>query len=123
MPISLGPEEILETIDMVEVQNLDIRAVTLGVSLRDCAGSDPGEVATKVRAKVVAAARRLVDAANDIERRYGIPIINKRVAVTPVALICEAMGQEGLYEVARALDGAAEDAGIDFIGGFAALVE
>ena len=115
--------EIMETIRMVQEENLDIRTITLGLSLRDCAGSDPAQVAGRIYDKVCRRAAPLVPTAQRLERTYGIPIINKRVAVTPVALVGEGMDAEGYVGLGAALDRAARETGIDFLGGFSALVQ
>ena len=115
--------EILETVRMFELETLDIRTTTLGINLLDCA--DPSLAATceKVYAKIVHHARNLVAVAESISHDYGIPIVNKRIAVTPVAWIAGPSGAEDLVPLARALDAGAKAVGVDFIGGFTAYVE
>jgi uncharacterized protein (UPF0210 family) len=119
----ISPEEIVETLLMIEQQNLDIRTVTLGVSIDSCAHEDIDTVAEKVHAHVCEQARQLVPACEGIEREYGIPIVNKRIAVSPVATLGSACSSNDLTPVAEALDRAAQDVGVDFIGGFSALVQ
>jgi uncharacterized protein (UPF0210 family) len=116
------PLEIQETINMFQRYKLDIRAITLGVSLFDCAASTAAETRRLIREKLLRIAGPLVSVGREIELEYGIPIINKRVAVTPVALIAGADGEADFVPYARTLDEAAQELGIDFIGGFSALV-
>jgi len=114
--------EILETVRMIELETLDIRTTTLGISLFDCADPDLESTAEKIYTKVVHHARTLVEVAGGIERDFGVPIVNKRIAVTPVSLVAAASGAEDLVPIARALDAAAREVGVDFIGGFSAYV-
>ncbi len=115
--------EILETIRMVELETLDIRTTTLGISLFDCADPDLESTCEKVYTKVVHHAAGLVDIVDTIHEDYGIPIVNKRIAVTPISWIAAASGAEDLVPLARALDAAAAEVGVDFIGGFSAYVD
>jgi hypothetical protein len=115
-------QEILETLRMFELETLDIRTTTLGISLLDCADPDLESTAEKVYAKIVHQARDLVAVANSITADYGIPIVNKRIAVTPVAWIAAPSGAEDLTPIARAMDAAAHEVGVDFIGGFTAYL-
>jgi uncharacterized protein (UPF0210 family) len=117
------PFEIKETVDMFLRYKLDIRAITLGVSLLDCVGSSGERTRSKIREKLLRIAGPLVKTGRDIEIEYGIPIINKRVAVTPIALIAASCDEEDLTPFAVTLDQAAMELGIDFIGGFSALVQ
>ncbi len=121
--MSYSEREILETIRMVELETLDIRTTTLGISLFDCADPDLESACEKVYTKVRHHAANLVAVADSISADYGIPIVNKRIAVTPVAWICAASGAEDFVPMARALDAAAEEVGVDFIGGFTAYVD
>lgn len=114
--------EILETIRMVELETLDIRTTTLGISLLDCADPDLESTCEKVYAKIVHQARNLIAVADSIESDYGVPIVNKRIATTPVAWIAGPCGAQDLTPLARALDAAAKEVGVDFIGGFSAYV-
>jgi uncharacterized protein len=114
--------EILQTLRMFELETLDIRTTTLGISLFDCADPDLESAAEKVYAKVVHHARDLVAVANSISADYGVPIVNKRIAVTPIAWIAAASGASDLTPLARALDAAAKAVGVDFIGGFSAYL-
>ncbi len=114
--------EILETIRMFQEQHLDVRTITMGISLLDCAAGSPEESCRRIYDKITRLAGRLVQTGEDISREYGIPIINKRVSVTPIALIAGASGAKDYTVFARALDRAADAVGINFIGGFSALV-
>jgi uncharacterized protein (UPF0210 family) len=117
------PFEIKETIDMFLRYKLDIRAITLGVSLLDCAASSGSEARRRIREKLLRVAGNLVKTGWEIENEYGIPIINKRVSVTPVALIAGASDDTDYTLYARTLDEVARELGIDFVGGFSALVQ
>ncbi|MDA8403488.1 MAG: PFL family protein [Desulfobacteraceae bacterium] len=122
--MTISVEEVYETASMILYQNLDIRTTTLGINLKDCIDSDFGAFRKKVYKKIHSHAVQLVAQAKILEMKYGIPIANKRVSVTPVSLIMESHCEEDKFiEMARTLDMAAADAGIDFIGGFGALVQ
>lgn len=116
----LNKNEIFETIQMIDNQNLDVRTITMAISLFDCITSSREETAAKVYDKIYSRAKNLVKTGDDIAAEYGVPIVNKRVSVTPVSLIGAASG--GYMEIAKAMDKVAEDIGIDFIGGYGALV-
>jgi hypothetical protein len=117
----LNKFEILETIDMIEREHLDIRTITMGISLFQCIRETADKTADAVYEKICRKAENLVKVANELSSEYGIPIVNKRVSVTPVSLITSAfMGEE--IKVALALDKAAKNLGIDFLGGYSALV-
>ena len=118
---TLGRREILETIGMIGEHHLDIRTVTMGISLTDCITDSAAITAEKVYDKVTSSAKNLVAVAGEISAIYGIPIVNKRVSVTPIGIVGASSG--GFLEIARALDRAAADIGIDFIGGYTALVQ
>ena len=118
----IDPEEIAETLAMITRQHLDVRTVTLGVSVRGCAAGSAQATADRLYDRVISAAERLVPVAEDIEREYGIPIVNKRIALTPIAEIAATFTDEDLTPIALAMDRAAHEVGIDFIGGFSALV-
>src|SRR5215467_11121872 len=122
MAIQFSPQEILETIRMVQMENLDIRTITMGISLRDCADPDLAKAAAKAYDKICARASRLVAAGDEIEREYGIPIVNTRISVTPVALVAEASASDDYVLFAERLDRAAAEVGVNFVGGFSALV-
>ncbi len=118
----INSSDILETIQMIEQENLDIRTITMGISLRDCCGSDIRQVCDKVYDKITRLARDLVPVGEAIERKYGIPIVNKRISVTPISLIAESCDSADYAFIARALDRAAKAVGVNFIGGYSALV-
>ncbi len=108
---------------MVQMENLDIRTITMGISLRDCARPRPREGRrAKAYDKICRSAARLVAVGDEIEREYGIPIINKRISVTPVALVAEASASDDYVAFAAQLERAAAEVGVNFIGGFSALV-
>lgn len=114
---------ILETINMIKLHNLDIRTVTLALSLRDCMSEDIDVVCDKIYNKIVKYAKNLNSYAVDIENDYSIPIINKRIAVTPISLLGESCNNMDYIKIAKTLDKAAKDVNVDFIGGYSALVE
>ena len=116
-------DEIIETIRMVQAENLDIRTITLGVSLRDCASDNVEVTARRIYDKLTSVACELVPVARKLETEFGIPIINKRISVTPIALVAESCKESDYTPIARAMDRAAAELGIDFIGGFSALVQ
>ncbi|MRR12747.1 DUF711 family protein, partial [bacterium] len=118
----ISPEEINETLLMVTQQHLDIRTVTLGVSLDACSGHNVDLVAEHVYSTICAAAEKLVPVTKAIEREYGIPIVNRRIAVTPIAQLAAVCDATDITPLADALDRAAEAVGVDFIGGYSALV-
>ena len=118
--ISTG--DILETIQMIREEHLDIRTITMGISLRDCAAEDMGRLCTRIYDKITRRAEHLVRTGEDIERDYGIPIIHKRISVTPIAIVADACGAADYTPIARTLERAAEETGVNFIGGFSALV-
>lgn len=113
--------DILETINMIQNENLDIRTITMGISLLDCASEDIDRACTKVYDKITKMAQNLVKTGEDIETQYGIPIINKRISVTPIALLCATSGGDPV-KYARILDKASKEVGVNFIGGYSALV-
>lgn len=123
MKMNLAPHEILQTIKMVENENLDIRTITMGISLLDCSGDDVKRVEQKIYDKITYKAERLVEVGESLATRYGIPIVNKRVSVTPVALLGSNFNPEEMVRLAKALDRAAKAIGINFLGGFSALVQ
>lgn len=114
---------ILETIKMIDEEQLDIRTITMGISLLDCIDPDGDKAREKIYNKIMSSAKDLVKVGKDIEREFGIPIVNKRVSVTPISIIAGATDESDYVKFAQTLDKAAEDLGIDFIGGFSALVQ
>ncbi|WP_456477528.1 DUF711 family protein [Methanopyrus sp.] len=123
---SLDVEEVIETIEMIRMRNLDVRAVTLGINLLDCAHPDPEELARGVREKIVEVAGDLVEVVEEVEDELGVPVVNKRIAVTPCSLVAASAirkeGREAVLTIAEALDEAAEEVGVDYLGGYTALV-
>ncbi len=121
----INPFEVIETIKMIDEENLDIRTITMGISLKSCAGPDIDTVCERVYDKITAYAKDLVKTGEDIEAQFGIPIINKRISVTPIATLVDALDDpdvERCVLIAKTLDRAAKTAGVDFIGGYTALV-
>ncbi|MBO5726238.1 MAG: DUF711 family protein, partial [Clostridia bacterium] len=118
----IDTKDILETIRMIENENLDIRTVTMGISLLDCIDPDIDTACQKVYDKITRYAENLVPVCVEIERELGIPIINKRISVTPIAVICAACRDKNPVKFAYALEKAAQKVGVNFIGGYSALV-
>ena len=114
--------EILQTIEMIDQQHLDIRTITMGISLRDCAHPDLKKCCDKMYDKITRCAEKLVKTGEDIEKEFGIPIINKRISVTPIAIAAESCETDDYVPFAKTLDDAASEVGVNFIGGFSALV-
>lgn len=120
--INISTGEITETIKMIKDEHLDIRTITLGISLLDCADEDPNRACSKIYDKITSYAKNLVSVGEEISRRYGIPIINKRISVTPIALVAAASKTDDYLPFAKTLDRAAKETGVNFIGGYSALV-
>lgn len=116
-------EDILETNRMITENKLDVRTITMGISLRDCAHPNLQEFCRNVYDKITKSAEFLVKTGEDIETEYGVPIINKRISVTPIAIAAESCKTDNFVPVAETLDKAAKEVGVNFIGGFGALVE
>ena len=121
--MQITPAEVRETLAMVNRQNLDIRTITLGLNLRACVHSDIKKQAAHVYDRMTSAAENLVPVAEQLEREFGIPIINTRISVTPIAEICAATDATDLTPIAVAMDKAAKEVGVNFVGGFSALVQ
>ena len=119
----LNQKEILSTIEMIDQQHLDIRTITMGISLLSCCDPDPVRACGKVYEKICRCAEKLVQTGRDIEGEFGIPIVNKRISVTPMALVAGASETEDYVPFAMALDQAGRTCGVDFIGGYSALVQ
>lgn len=119
----LNSREILATIEMIQKQCLDVRTITLGISLLDCITGDEKTTVSRIGDKIRKKAEKLVSTGEAIEAEYGIPIVNKRISVTPISLIGASAGTVNYTPYARALDAAAKDVGVNFIGGFSALVQ
>ena len=118
----INSHDILETINMIDNENLDVRTITMGISLLDCIDSDCDKACDKIYDKICRYAGRLVQTGEDISKEYGIPIINKRISVTPIAMIAGACPGADPIRYAKALDRAAHTVGVNFIGGYSALV-
>lgn len=121
----INPFEIIETVNMIDKENLDIRTITMGISLRNCVDPDIDKACEKIYKKITTYAKDLVKVGCDIEAQYGIPIINKRISVTPASCIVEALDSptiEKCIKIAKTLDKSAHDVGVNFIGGYSALV-
>ncbi len=119
----INTQDVLETINMIREECLDIRTITMGISLWDCVSEDTDRLCEKIYDKITKKAEHLVKTGADIEKMYGIPIVNKRVSITPVSLIGGASSPEGYIKIAKTLQRAADTLGINFIGGFSALVQ
>ena len=119
----LNQNDVLSTVQMIDRQHLDIRTITMGISLLSCADRDAKAACMKIYDKITRCAENLVKTGEDIEREFGIPIVNKRISVTPIALVAAASETEDYVPFAAALDRAAKAVGVNFIGGFSALVQ
>jgi len=119
----LSRREVLSTVEMLKSEHLDVRTVTLGISLFDCASHDPEHFKKNIRDKIRLVAQGLVRTCNEVGDRYGVPVVNKRIAVSPIAVAAGSFAPSEMVHIARTMDHAAEEVGIDFIGGFSALVE
>ena len=119
----INTNDILETINMIKDENLDVRTITMGISLYDCAGDDVNVVCDRIYDKITTSAEHLVEVGCDIEKEYGIPIINKRVSVTPISMVGGKYSPDDYVKMAKTLDRAAHTLGINFIGGYGALVQ
>ena len=118
----LNQKEILSTIAMIDQQHLDIRTITMGISLLSCCDPDAKKACDKIYEKITRYAEKLVKTGEDIQHEFGIPIVNKRISVTPMALVAGASETEDYVPFALALDRAAKTCGVNFIGGYGALV-
>jgi hypothetical protein len=119
----LSEREILSTYEMVKNEHLDVRTVTLGISLFDCVSDDPEKFRENIYNKIIRLARHLVRICDETGNKYGIPVVNKRIAVSPIGLVAAPFDAKEMIKIAKTLDQAAKDVNIDFIGGFSALVE
>lgn len=120
----LSIDDILETINMIREECLDIRTITMGISLYDCQAENPKRLADRIYDKIMRCAKRLVPVGNSIEKKYGIPIVNKRISVTPISFfISSNFSHDDVMNIARTLDKAAFELGVNFIGGYTALVQ
>ena len=116
--------EVTETNQMIEKENLDVRTITVGINLLDCAADSTEEVCRRIREKIVRTAGRLAETAENISMEYGIPIVNKRISITPISLVGASACRkaEDYVKIARALDEAAAEVGVNFLGGYSAIV-
>ena len=121
--MKFSSEEILETVGMIAEDKLDIRTVTLGISLLDCSDPDPAACARKVREKILARAERLSEKTDFVAAEYGLPIVNKRISLTPLSLVVPSADPAAFIEVAHAVDRAAAEIGVNFIGGYTAMIQ
>lgn len=119
----INTQDVLETIQMIREENLDIRTVTMGISLWDCVSEDTARLCENIYDKITRCAEHLVETGSEIEKQYGIPIVNKRVSVTPVSLIGGRCSPEEFLKIAHTLQRAADAVGVNFLGGFSALVQ
>ena len=119
----LTDREVLSTLNMLRNEHLDVRTVTLGISLFDCASHDFDVFAYRVRAKIAKYAAKLVATCNEVSDKYGIPVVNKRISVSPIGVVGASFSREQMVRACQVLDESAKDAGVDFLGGFGALVE
>ncbi|MBR6401454.1 MAG: PFL family protein [Firmicutes bacterium] len=115
--------EVLETNEMIQHENLDVRTITMGISLMDCMDSDTEKLKTKIYDKITKSAKDLVKTGDEIGNEFGVPIVNKRISVTPISLVTSGHGQNACVQVAQTLDRAAKEVGVNFIGGYSALVQ
>ena len=116
-------KDILKTLDMIDKRHLDIRTITMGISLLDCCDTDLDRFCEKIYKKITTCAKDLVKVGCDIEREFGIPIVNKRISVTPIALVAGSCETDSYIKIAQTMDAAAKTCGVNFIGGFSALVQ
>ena len=119
----LSEREVLSTLEMLRNEHLDVRTVTMGISLLDCASHDADRFRKQIHAKISTLARDLVRICDEVGDKYGIPVVNKRIAVSPIAVVGAPFSSGQLVNIAHTLDMSAEEVGVDFIGGFSALVE
>ena len=119
----INVRDIIETVEMIKEQNLDIRTVTMGISLFDCISDDKEKLKAKVFDKITHTAKRLVSVCEELERMYGIPIVNKRISVTPISYVGAGLDSDGFVELASVLERAACELGVNFVGGFSAHVQ
>ena len=119
----LTDREILSTLEMLQNEHLDVRTVTLGISLLDCAGGDLDQFKSRILGRITDVAGNLVRVCNRVGEKYGIPVVNKRISVSPIAVAAASFSSSQMIEIAKALDRAAQEVNVDFIGGFSALVE
>jgi hypothetical protein len=122
MSYSISKDEVLETVRMLQTDKLDIRTITMGINIMDCRAQNGEETGRRIFEKIVQYASQLVKVGDDIEKEYGIPIINKRISITPVSIIADGFTVDEMVTIGRYLDRVAVEVGVNFIGGFSALV-
>jgi uncharacterized protein (UPF0210 family) len=110
----LTDREIISTLEMLENENLDVRTVTLGINLLDCAGSSPDRVKDKIYSKIAHLAQNLVPECDRIGQKYGIPVVNKRIAVSPIAVVAAALSSSQQVDISKALNAVAQEVNVDF---------
>ncbi len=123
MAVAFNTKDIFDTIHMIAEENLDIRTTTMGISLKDCVSESNATTCNKIYDKITHLAENLVATGEAISKEYGIPIINKRISVTPISMIGEACADRDYVAIAKTLDRAAKEVGVNFIGGYSALVQ
>ncbi|QAS70386.1 PFL family protein [Oenococcus sicerae] len=116
-------KNINTTIQMISEEHFDIRTITMGISLLDCIGANGEETAAKIYKKIIDKAGKLVETANQLERDFSVPIVNKRISITPISLLAGNCNYDGLLKIAHSLDQAAADVHVDFVGGYSALIQ
>ena len=119
----LRSDQILATVEMIQKENLDVRTVTMGINLLDCRGNSVAETCRKIQDRIQEKAGKFVETCDFVSRKLGIPVVNKRISITPIAFVGAGFDQDGFVELARALDQAASDVCVDILGGFSAQVE
>ena len=119
----LRSDQILATVEMIQKENLDVRTVTMGISLLDCRGGDVEQTCRKIHARIVDYAGNFVATCDAVSKKYGIPVVNKRIAVTPIAFVGAGFFRDDFVKIAQTLDAAAKTVGVDILGGFSAQVE
>lgn len=119
----LRSDQILSTVEMIQKENLDVRTVTMGISLLDCRAGNVEETCKKIETKIVTFAGNFVATCNEMSKKYGIPVVNKRISVTPIALVGAGFRKDDFIEIAKTLDRAATKVGVDILGGYSAQVE
>lgn len=115
--------EVQETNNMISEANLDVRTITMGINLLDCVDSDQKKLNEKIYDKITKSAEKLVSTGDEIGKEFGVPIVNKRISVTPIALVGASKNPADYVEIAKTLDKAANEVGVNFIGGYSALVQ
>ncbi|MEL6270088.1 MAG: DUF711 family protein, partial [Chloroflexota bacterium] len=116
-------DQILDTVSMIQDENLDVRTVTMGIDLLDCRSDDIDTTCANIKAKIHRYAGDLVATCEAISQKYGIPVVNKRISITPIAHVGASATEADFVKLAHALDEAAKEVGVDFVGGFSAKVE